>query len=87
MKGRNQTGGGPPPSTNPENADDICSWLPSEFAIDNNDYDSDSINQVHVVAFIYLSLISKYNINIKKNFANLPDQCWKATEKKKYGGG
>ncbi|CAG4957826.1 unnamed protein product [Parnassius apollo] len=40
-----KTGGGPHPTTNPENADDICSWLPNEFVIDTNEFDSDEINQ------------------------------------------
>ncbi|CAK1604081.1 unnamed protein product [Parnassius mnemosyne] len=41
-----QTSGGPPPKTNPENADDICSLLPNEFVIDTNEFDSDEINQI-----------------------------------------
>ncbi|CAG4986067.1 unnamed protein product [Parnassius apollo] len=45
-KNLRQTGGGPHPTTNPENADDICSWLPNEFVIDTNEFDSDEINQI-----------------------------------------
>ncbi|CAG5038832.1 unnamed protein product [Parnassius apollo] len=44
-KNLRQTRGGPHPSTNPENAD-ICSWLPNEFVIDTNEFDSDEINQI-----------------------------------------
>ncbi|CAG5026352.1 unnamed protein product [Parnassius apollo] len=40
-----QTGGRPPPTTNPENADNLCSLLLSEFVIDTNEFDSDEINQ------------------------------------------
>ncbi|CAG4958973.1 unnamed protein product [Parnassius apollo] len=45
-KNLRQTGGGPHPTTNPKNGDDICSWLPNEFVIDTNEFDSDEINQI-----------------------------------------
>ncbi|CAG5006313.1 unnamed protein product [Parnassius apollo] len=45
-KNLRQIGGGPHPTTNPENADDICSWFPNEFVIDTNEFDSDEINHI-----------------------------------------
>lgn len=43
-KERSQTGGGPPPTSEPPNGDDIAVWLPHEFTVDSNEFDSD--NQV-----------------------------------------
>lgn len=38
-----QTGGGPPPTELPLSDNDISVWLPNEFVIDSNEYDSDVI--------------------------------------------
>lgn len=42
------TGGGPPLSPrDPENyIMDISLWLPNEFIVDSNEFDSDKLNQV-----------------------------------------
>lgn len=40
------TGGGPPPQQDPPQSEDISAWLPNEFVIDTNEFDSDQINQV-----------------------------------------
>ncbi|XP_045451953.1 uncharacterized protein LOC123660981 [Melitaea cinxia] len=37
-----QTGGGPPPATDPPTGDDIAVWLPHEFTVDSNEFDSDN---------------------------------------------
>ncbi|XP_045781695.1 uncharacterized protein LOC123878524 isoform X3 [Maniola jurtina] len=42
------TGGGPPPQLDPLKSEDISAWLPNEFVIDTNEFDSDQINQVKV---------------------------------------
>ncbi|CAG5021089.1 unnamed protein product [Parnassius apollo] len=44
-KNLRHTGGGTHPTTNPENADDISSWLPNELVIDTIEFNSDEINQ------------------------------------------
>ncbi|CAH2088903.1 unnamed protein product [Euphydryas editha] len=41
-KQRLQTGGGPPAATDPPTGDDTAVWLPHEFTIDSNEFDSDN---------------------------------------------
>ncbi|XP_037294573.1 uncharacterized protein LOC119189358 [Manduca sexta] len=43
-----KTGGGPPPVIPGVSSEDISSWLPNEFVTDNNEFDSDSINQMRI---------------------------------------
>ncbi|CAG5049357.1 unnamed protein product [Parnassius apollo] len=49
-KNLRQTGGGPHPKIptllNYKTLNDICSWLPNEFVIDTNEFNSDEINQI-----------------------------------------
>lgn len=62
-KDRFQTGGGPPPASEPPNGDDIAVWLPDAFTVDSNQFDSDS--QVHFkITHIYW--FSKYSVLIKE---------------------
>lgn len=44
-KERFRTGGGPPPPSESASGDDIALWLPHEFTVDSNPFDSD--NQVN----------------------------------------
>ncbi|XP_046976394.1 uncharacterized protein LOC124542496 [Vanessa cardui] len=39
-----KTGGGPPPVKEVP-TEDIGSWLPNEFVVDSNEFDSDNVNQ------------------------------------------
>ncbi|CAG5002038.1 unnamed protein product [Parnassius apollo] len=48
LKNLRQTGGGPPPTTNPEYADDICSWLSNEFVNKINQIGEPSQNEIKV---------------------------------------
>lgn len=40
-----KTGGGPPPEIKPVSSADISAWLPGEFTVDYNEFDSD-LNEV-----------------------------------------
>ena len=45
-KQTSKTRGGPPPTIAPATCDDLTVWLPLEFTVDSNEFDSD--NQVHI---------------------------------------
>lgn len=36
-----KTGGGPPPPSKPVSSTEISAWLPGEFVVDYNEFDSD----------------------------------------------
>lgn len=58
------TGGGPPPKQDPPQSEDISAWLPNEFVIDTNEFDSDQINQVSLlwqILFIIVTVASSCN--------------------------
>lgn len=40
-----KTGGGPPPESKPISSGDIRAWLPGEFEVEYNEFDSD-LNEV-----------------------------------------
>lgn len=48
-----KTGGGPPPIVVPSTSDDISVWLPNEFVIDENEFDSDNKNLVRFTSYIF----------------------------------
>lgn len=61
-KERFRTGGGPPPPSKSPSGDDIAAWLPHEFTVDSNQFDSD--NQVHRIHSFLINTNSKANKNV-----------------------
>lgn len=60
------TGGGPPPQQDPANSEDISVWLPNEFVIDTNEFDSDQINQASVLYCV--GIVCDLRIGATSNF-------------------
>lgn len=53
-----KTGGGSQPPEIPVNSNDISAWLPNEFVVDSNEFDSDSVMKEFSVE-VRISMVAK----------------------------